>query len=159
MKVKCIQCNKEFNRSKFELEKYNQNGNIFCSRKCVSDYKRLAIKCLTCGKEFNIRKSELKKGRKYCSLECAYKSEDRVKKNSISLICPICRKDFQVSKCFVEKYQKKFCSQECRNAFYNSTRISVSCAFCSKIIEKPQSLIENKKMFTVPENVFMNIAK
>jgi len=72
-KVECSFCGSDCYRRKWFLEKGN---NIFCSRKCESEYKKKKEKreCFKCGKKFERTFSELKKsksGKNFCSQSCA----------------------------------------------------------------------------------------
>lgn len=69
MKVKCLNCDKEFEVQKWVVE----GGRKFCSYECYWKYRRRRVKriCAVCQKEFEVLRSEIERGRgKFCSKEC-----------------------------------------------------------------------------------------
>ena len=122
MKVKCLQCSKEFNSypSRQKIGK-----GLFCSKECLHKYHTKECVCGYCGKKYNVPISQ--RGDKYCSMECYTKSkefEERKEKLSksyskkIEIVCPECGKVFKVSPSRLKDNKGKFCSLECRNKSY-----------------------------------------
>lgn len=88
--VNCTCCGKEFITTKYKIEN-NNNGNIFCSRKCYSKYrskyyikdkasvyKKQKVSCSSCKKEILVPPNKLKCKNKdgdnhiFCCKECYY---------------------------------------------------------------------------------------
>lgn len=87
----CTNCNREFITSKYRL-KENNNGNVFCSRKCYNEfrskyyvgdkasvYKKIKTNCSCCNKEILVPPNKFDVKNKdgenhiFCSRECYYK--------------------------------------------------------------------------------------
>lgn len=68
--VKCKNCDKEF---KCFPSRFNNRKNLFCSRKCNSEYiknQNLNTVCEVCGKKYHVKPSVKQKQKHFC---CSYK--------------------------------------------------------------------------------------
>lgn len=103
MKVKCLQCQKEFVP---EVRKKRNTIQKYCSRKCFDDSRIQFItkRCLYCQKEFIVRRFFHE--RRFCSQRCS--NQSRISK-FIQRMCPICFKMFIVK----AKSKQRYCSRQC----------------------------------------------
>ena len=134
--VKCINCNKEIEKTKHEIERSKNN---YCSQKCKNEYqktmlkgknnpnfknKSFAYKCDNCGKEFIANNYNNRNNKyKYCSNKCKneHQKETLIGKNnpnykSIKCKCSYCEKELYLTKNYIENHKNVFCSKEC---YYN----------------------------------------
>jgi len=90
------------------------------------------MKCRTCGKEAGIDK--LGRQRKYCCLECRYKYQNekaRLKVPRLYPNCIWCGKE-------LEKNQRKYCSQKCKEEKLNKDKLVLKtkkCKYCGTLCE------------------------
>lgn len=95
----CLFCNKAFNVSKNDIQKY-------CSVECVKKSRiRKQIKCATCDK--------LTTNKKYCGLQCIPRSD----KNRI---CTICKNPY-----IAKRKRQIMCSKECGKIHFHNMRINL----------------------------------
>lgn len=124
----CQVCGKEFEKTTWNKK--------YCSVKCKNktlNQKRakpprpaeIAI-CQFCGKEYERNVAS----RRYCSDECARSAAlEQMKKARHSenyATCPTCGNRFR------KKGASRFCSDECRNAYYDKTPVQKVCICCGK---------------------------
>lgn len=119
----CLTCGAEF------IQKPATHG-LYCSRKCFQvdrskkmGSERVITTCAWCGKEFSTTKYLLNKGKaKHCSLKCKAETQkiEQVGENhpnwrggEITCECPICGKEFKVSRYKTLRVEHNFCSKEC----------------------------------------------
>jgi len=126
VKLKCEQCGKEFERSKYEVGR----GNFkFCSQECtgLSQRNRKLLKCIECGKKFQIKKSHFNRTQgKYCSVSCMNKNRE----NKIECICAQCnRKFYRIPSLKFRKNIKFqsvwFCNMSCYMKYHGPTSIEL----------------------------------
>ena len=69
VKCKCLFCGKEF---EIKASRVKNDRGKFCSKKCLSDYRKILIdkECLYCKKKFKVSKLRITDIRIYCSKEC-----------------------------------------------------------------------------------------
>ena len=92
----CKNCKKAF--------KGFRNKQLFCSKDCVHDFKRVSLVCEKCGITFTRKKCYSM--RRFCSQLCAGKRERNLIKQ-----CVICGKDFKTY--FCSKDKRFCCSKKC----------------------------------------------
>ena len=105
IKIKCDNCNTEFEKYESKLGKNN-----FCCRECYLAFHSKNVfecKCEVCGKTF---KGSKYNANRFCSRECYNKVHSIKNKERI---CPKCNKIF-----IAKASEDKYCSWEC----YNSDR-------------------------------------
>lgn len=82
--------------------------------------------CPICGKEF----IKTAPSRKYCSEECAHiakkKNMTKARKTGNYITCPICNTKFK------SRGLGRFCSEECKNAYYDKKPMQKVCIWCGK---------------------------
>ena len=66
----CTHCDKNIHRSGCRLKYFSEDKDIFCSKKCMSDYVSDTFQCATCEVYFKRARSLTKWNKKFCSLEC-----------------------------------------------------------------------------------------
>lgn len=110
--IKCTHC-----QNLFETQKSLENIKRYCSMKCRRNAHPSALKkCLTCKSQFTA--TWRRKNVKYCSKPCAITGRVKLQTGKPSKArrtsvrqCEYCNTEFQC----IPSYQKRFCSQICRN--------------------------------------------
>ena len=104
---KCLQCNKEFIPQRASYK--------YCSPECrkkASRSKSKTVYCCICGQSITRPESLIQKnktGKWYCSYKC-HRARPT---NTISLICPICNKEFKVKPYRTKSGKVVTCSRKC----------------------------------------------
>lgn len=122
--VQCEYCGKTVYKT---LSYYNRNPkHHFCSNKCQALFKRNEVfeyrKCELCGAEFYVSK---KSTQRFCSVTCQNEWQrgntgfNNQKFQGGYLVCDYCGKEYIVGKYKLEKAQKHFCSDSCRQQWYS----------------------------------------
>ena len=119
----CVNCGEEY-------EADNNGHNLYCSKKCLEEYKKNVLyaetrTCVNCGKNF----SAYRYGhQKFCCHEC---SVEYVKQNSGSekRNCQVCGKEIIVTR--HESKRHLYCSVECQRQG-SSRRIIKICKICGR---------------------------
>lgn len=107
IKIKCDNCNIEFEKYESKLGKNN-----FCCRKCYLAFHSKDVpecKCKVCGKIFKGTKYN---ANKFCSREC-YNKDHQIKNKERK--CPICKNIF-----IAKQSEDKFCSRDCFYKYLHS---------------------------------------
>jgi len=105
LKLTCLQCGKEFIRSRTQAKKSEKH---YCSPGCLQDWRRvnqIAVACKICGKIFYPKRAI---ANLYCSKECRSIGKTTAK----TLICQQCGKPFRAF-ASQAKNGRRFCSHEC----------------------------------------------
>lgn len=84
----CENCGKEF-------ESFEPTSK-FCSKECYKQkrHTKIQVQCAECGKIEFVSQSRAKKY-KCCSVECLSKFNSKRYNKQITLICPICGKEYK----------------------------------------------------------------
>lgn len=147
--VFCSYCNKEFSKSPSLVKDKN-----YCCRQCcwnskIKPIKLKAIKpkaprclpykiCKTCQEPFYASPSVKKI---YCSSQCYFSAKGK----PVELICHNCEKSFLRLPFKASRYEKKFCSADCKNEHMRTLvgkesrtgkpKLQRVCEFCKTIFE------------------------
>lgn len=126
-KKNCLYCSKVI----------SHRNNKFCNRTCSGKYRTLILEpkeiiydsnCLHCSKPISSIK-------KFCSHKCSnkYNFSKEIKKLPPEKICPVCNKLFN-------SYDKKYCSKECFNVYWNKSH-KINCKKCGKEFDSYQDAV------------------
>ena len=144
MLTHCVICNKEFELSKYQIRYYKQGKTDFCcSRSCrnvIINHNRkgthreesmrsmiIKVNCGFCGKEFILSSNQKPRYLKnnnlkfYCTPICRNKGMGKEREHpyiKINKVCPICKKEFILSKGQYFTYLSNnnhifYCSKSC----------------------------------------------
>lgn len=152
MLVKCVTCEKEFNRKKSHAEKCAKQycssvcrrtgktlkcehcGDIFyvisaredlakyCSKKCSQLDRKKFAICFQCGKEFH-RLGAPSKEKSFCSRKCSSLSRRTYQDHP----CPQCGS--------IVTKNRNFCSMECANLWQGRNKVEKTCIQCGDMFK------------------------
>lgn len=165
LKIKCVQCGKQFERSLSQIKKYK---NHFCSKSCRADWDRrdIKIKCAQCGKDFLRHPSQKRIGNNFCNRECLalFRSNILIGKNAanwkggkLKVTCDYCKKEFYKPAQRIKKTKNNFCSCQChglwksansineKSANWRGGELKIKCPQCGKDFYKKPSRIKDAK--------------
>ena len=94
-------------------------------------------KCLNCGNDFKTIKAR-KETAKFCCKEC---DKDFKAKNLITIVCPVCGKEFKCGK----NENRRCCSVKCSNKFLNRGTVEFVCDFCGEKSRMKMSRFKKSK--------------
>jgi hypothetical protein len=137
-KCKCDFCGKYMSIKK---NRYNENGNNYCSDKCSASAKkkRVDCECNYCGKDFEVKKSSYERGEgKYCSKKCRGLDE----RKRVECECINCSEKFTVTESHYDKYESKYCSKDCYIEYKN---VICECNYCGKELTMWKSRYEKSE--------------
>lgn len=134
--LNCDQCDKEFRREKYCIERMKGDKH-FCCKECYDQYQRESKSsketfiCENCGKKVvkNSHTYRSKTKHHFCSKKCS--GEFNSKQSTITLTCSQCNKEFVKPKSAVKNSKQYFCCSECKK-LYNTKY----CTKCNKPIPK-----------------------
>ena len=103
----CLSCNKEYKvaASKAAKSKY---CSITCRNRGINESKKIPRKRSKCQQCNSFFLEKINESKSFCSQTCYYAS---IKKERVTVNCPVCKKDYETLK----DNSTKFCSQTCRN--------------------------------------------
>lgn len=121
--VNCEYCGKLVYKTKTN---YNRRQHHYCSNECqLKKQHELTYEdrmCEICGKPFHVSK---KSTQRFCSIECQGKWQstrtgvDNPRFTRQKVACDYCGKEYYIQKYKLESFEHKFCSKECRQAWYS----------------------------------------
>lgn len=149
MKIKCDNCNIEFNKS---LSRIKNSKHNFCCRKCMGEYNTktncIETKCDNCNDTIYIYKYySLKNKYNYCDSDCMYEHKTKIGTKDVK--CTQCGIVFNKILSEISHTGNDFCSSECFHTWRGEKdRSSVNCDICGNEINKTNYDIKiNKRYF------------
>ncbi|MGL5766322.1 MAG: HNH endonuclease [Sarcina sp.] len=141
MKI-CKECNELLPLSNFSRNKNLKDGYENKCKKCRNKARlKYECICISCG---NVWRAQTKNA-KYCSTKC----KPQHTKNRVNVECSYCGKQKQTIKSNANKFDRFYCSMDCKNKHLgilnkgeNSNRynkIEVPCYSCGKVFNKTKS--------------------
>lgn len=144
----CKHCGKEFYSAAFaSTGKYG----IFCSKDCRLSYEyRIEKICIICGKTFFVKAYDLKrKPCLCCSRKCSGVLYSK-NKNTETVRCQICGKEFNRVLSRKAEDRGKYCSKQCSNIAKEKQENCV-CAYCGKLFSRKKSQTKSRNKFCSPD--------
>lgn len=103
--VECSNCSAKIERQPNQLERVD---NVYCSKQCQAEGQKLdKIICEHCSVEFK----PSYQSQKFCSRQCSAKSRE----SKVSTNCGECGEKLLRHNYYIQKYDRVFCSSECRS--------------------------------------------
>lgn len=136
----CRSCHKEFYADAVLIKK---GYGFYCSRDCwfslFNTWKQEVI-CKQCKKTFKVIRAVYKKRPKFCSKKCS----DDSKRDNIFRICRICKKEFSLSRCDLNRGRGFFCSWECYKKYKGESSLEL---IVRQQLQKLNETFEQEKRF------------
>lgn len=140
----CKHCGKEFYSAAFaSTGKYG----IFCSKDCRLSYEhRIEKICIICEKTFFVKAYDLKRAPCLCcSRKCSGVLYSK-NKNTETVRCQICSKEFNRVLSRKAEDRGKYCSKQCSN-IAKQNQVNCICAFCGKEFNRKESQTKKNTLF------------
>lgn len=162
--VQCENCGKEVYKTKSQ---YNKAKHHFCSTKCQKEFEHKEKYedriCEICGKLFHVSK---KSTQRFCSVECqnAWQTKQvgvlSPKFAQKEIECEYCGKKYYVRNYKFESSEHKFCSNNCRRAWYAEV-FSQDNNWKEESRKRAVRILENRQLDTntKPQQIINNILK
>lgn len=156
IEVVCDFCNQPFYKREQLIAKSKNN---FCNVQCKRLFGSVETRCAHCLKVIRKQENQIR-STNFCSKECSIQWRQHnnfMKRRSVIVVyCGNCGNPIETTPYYTKTRKKQFCDKACfaqwkRNStpsgtdspFYN--RIEIRCAFCSSLIYRTRSKIDNHK--------------